>query len=86
MTETSKHDPGWWLHCLGACLLSLLILAMYHWQMETAWVPSILFALVWPGREFVQNQLGMFKGRSLLEWWPATLITIVAMLVGMFLL
>lgn len=78
MSETSKHDPGWWQHILGALGLSIIVVALHHFRVSEAWVFSLCFALIWPAREFVQNGRDMTHGRSLAEWAPPSLIILAA--------
>lgn len=78
MAETSKHDPGWWQHILGALGLSIIIAALHHFHVSEAWVFSACFAAIWPAREFVQNGRDMLHGRSLAEWLPPAIIITAA--------
>ncbi len=74
MAETSKHDPGWWQHILGAIGMSAAISAMHYFDVSQTWILSVLLIVFWPIREFDQNGLGFLGGRSFWEWLPASVI------------
>lgn len=84
MTETSKHDPGWWQHILGSLVMGAFILLLYHFKASEAWVFTLCLALIWPIREFVQNGTGMIYGRSFWEWMPPASIIIASDIAGRY--
>ena len=67
---------------VGATGMGAVVLALYRFDVSQAWVFSVLFALIWPAREFVQNGADMMRGRSLAEWLPASSIIIASDIAG----